>query len=55
MHLSVEHLLAVASRDDLVFTLEEFRHLKSCSLCFRLWAEFVHRFILQQSTFTDEI
>ena len=40
-HVSTERLLKVAASDDLLFTLEEFNHLKSCPDCFTEWAAFI--------------
>lgn len=37
-HLTAARLLSVADRDDIVFTLEEFNHVKTCSECFTEWA-----------------
>jgi predicted anti-sigma-YlaC factor YlaD len=41
-HLSMQRLLEVAASDDLVFSLEEFNHLKNCPACFKLWSEFIY-------------
>ena len=40
-HISVRRLLKVAITDDMIFTLNEFIHLKKCFECFRAWREFV--------------
>jgi len=37
-HLSHARLLAVAEDLDLIFTVEEFKHLKGCRDCFKDWA-----------------
>jgi len=44
-HVSLKRLLAVASTDDELFTLEEFNHLKECAECFTTWSEFIHQLI----------
>jgi hypothetical protein len=40
-HIDVERLRDVAFRDDQLFTMEEFRHLKTCTDCFAVWSEFI--------------
>lgn len=40
-HVPIKRLLAVAGNDDLIFTLDEFNHLKQCAACFTRWAEFI--------------
>ena len=40
-HIPSERLLEVAERDDLIFALDEFTHLKACAGCFREWSEYV--------------
>jgi len=40
-HVSVKRLQEVAMADDLIFTLDEFYHLKTCSECFRQWGDFI--------------
>jgi len=40
-HVPNERLLKVAADDDLLFTSEEFKHLKRCSDCFKRWSEFI--------------
>lgn len=37
MHVFPERLIVVAKHDTLLFTNEEFLHLKECSECFQLW------------------
>ena len=34
-HLPIKRLLDVAEANDVIFTLEEFNHLKTCSECFK--------------------
>ena len=41
-HLPLRRLLEVASADDLMFTQEEFNHLKECAECFNEWTNFIH-------------
>jgi EAL domain-containing protein (putative c-di-GMP-specific phosphodiesterase class I) len=40
-HIPKARLLAVAVDDELIFTLEEFNHLKACQECFVAWTEFI--------------
>jgi hypothetical protein len=40
-HLSLLRSLTLAAADDVIFTMEEFNHLKACSECFTLWTEFI--------------
>src|SRR6266496_1424450 len=40
-HIPKARLLAVAVDDELIFTLEEFNHLKACRECFVVWTEFI--------------
>ena len=46
--MPLKRLLNVAAADDIMFTLEEFNHLKTCSDCFTIWAEFINQVIRQQ-------
>jgi hypothetical protein len=39
-HIPVKRLLVVAV-EDLIFTMEEFAHLKECLDCFNQWSAFV--------------
>ena len=41
-HVTEDRLREVAGRDDLIFTIKEFAHLKYCGRCFRRWARFVY-------------
>jgi hypothetical protein len=41
-HVRLEKLLKVAASDDLLFTPDEFNHLKRCSGCFKRWSEFIN-------------
>ena len=41
----MKRLLAVAAADNLIFTLEEFNHLKECEECFVTWSEFIDQLI----------
>jgi hypothetical protein len=47
-HLSLDRSVSVAAADDLIFTMEEFNHLKSCSECFTTWTEFIRQCQLVQ-------
>jgi hypothetical protein len=47
-HVPLKRLLAVASTDEMLFTLEEFNHLKGCAECFNEWSEFIHELIRNQ-------
>jgi hypothetical protein len=47
-HVPLKRLLAVAA-DNLIFTLEEFNHLKECEECFTRWSEFIE---VRNGTFT---
>ena len=38
-HVSLERILEIVRNDDVVLTLEELEHLKSCPDCFNRWAE----------------
>jgi hypothetical protein len=41
-HIASERLAAVAQNEELLFTDEEFDHIRSCADCFRKWkASFV--------------
>ncbi len=52
-HLTPARLLALADRDDIVFTLEEFNHLKTCSHCFTHWAANIRELQSQHSKLSD--
>jgi hypothetical protein len=58
-HMPSKRLLAVASIDDLVFTPEEFNHLKACAECFGTFAEFLQhspvKALTRPLTFRDAI
>ena len=41
IHVDIARLRDVAETDDLVFTPEEFHHLKRCADCFLIWVEFI--------------
>jgi hypothetical protein len=43
-HVPTERLQAVAE-DNLIFTREEFNHLKACSQCFTDWRGLIHQLI----------
>jgi len=43
-HVPTECLQAVAE-GNLIFTREEFNHLKACSQCFTDWSGLIHQFI----------
>ena len=43
--MPTKRLLAVAAADNLIFTLEEFNHLKECEECFEAWSEFIDQLI----------
>jgi hypothetical protein len=47
-HIMTQRLVEVAASDDLLFTADEFRHLKGCAQCFDLWAEFIKSLPSQQ-------
>jgi hypothetical protein len=40
-HIPIARSLAVAVDAELIFTFEEFKHLKACSECFLAWTEFI--------------
>jgi hypothetical protein len=40
-HISAERLLLIATSDEVVFTMEEFNHIKMCRECFLAWSEFI--------------
>jgi hypothetical protein len=40
-HVSTQRLHQVATSNDIVFTLEEFNHLKGCPFCFQQWKDFI--------------
>jgi hypothetical protein len=42
-HVPIVRLLDVTVDNGLIFTLEEFNHLKSCTDCFDSWAEFIRQ------------
>jgi hypothetical protein len=35
------------------FTLEEFDHIKQCSVCFQHWSQFIHDAIREQQKNSD--
>ena len=41
-HVSRQRLHEVATNNDIVFTLEEFNHLKDCPFCFQQWKDFIN-------------
>jgi len=40
-HVTLLRSLTVAGSDDLIFSMEEFNHLKACPECFTTWTEFI--------------
>ena len=44
-HVSMKHLLGVASADNQIFTLEEFNHLKECTECFEAWSDSIDQLV----------
>ena len=40
-HVTLLRSLTVATADDLIFSMEEFKHLKACPECFTTWTEFI--------------
>jgi hypothetical protein len=41
-HPPKERIFEIAVRDDLLFTIEEFNHLKKCPECFKQWTAFIN-------------
>ncbi len=40
-HVPASRLIDVAHSDELLFTDDEFNHLKQCSTCFLLWKDLI--------------
>src|SRR5215831_13863664 len=43
-HIPPERALAIAASDKLLFTPEEFYHLKKCACCLQRWTEFISKY-----------
>jgi len=44
-HVPFKRLLDVAAAENLIFSMEEFNHLKTCSECFTTWTEFIWQLV----------
>jgi hypothetical protein len=51
-HVPMPRLLKVAVDDNVVFSLEEFNHLKQCAICFNEWSDFVQVLAAQEGAET---
>ena len=40
-HVSARRFIEIATSDDVIFTLEELDHVKTCYMCFNQWEEVI--------------
>ena len=40
-HVSAERLIDIVRSDDVIFTVEELEHVKSCVFCFDQWQDVI--------------
>jgi len=47
-HIDSQRLRQVAESETLIFTAEEYEHLKRCTDCFPEWSQDIHDFVREQ-------